>query len=105
MPPARAMRDAYDDLRAHQFGFVAGMRAALEGVLKRFDPAVLEGKLTQKSVLSTLLPSSRKAKMWDVFTDMYSHISAEASDDFHELFGKEFLRAYEEHIDQLQRDA
>lgn len=104
MPPAPAMRDAYDDLRAHQFAFVAGMRAALEGVLKRFDPAVLEGKLTQKSVLATLLPSSRKAKMWDVFTELYGHISAEASDDFHELFGKEFLRAYEEHIDQLQRD-
>jgi len=104
MPPDLAMRDAYDDLRAHQFAFVAGMRAALEGVLKRFDPSVLEGKLTQKSVLATLLPASRKAKMWDVFKDLYEHISAEASDDFHELFGKEFLRAYEEHIDQLQRD-
>lgn len=105
MAPAPAMRDAYDDLRAHQFAFVAGMRAALEGVLKRFDPEVLEGKLTQKSVLSTLLPASRKAKMWDVFNELYGQISAEASDDFHELFGKEFLRAYEEHIDQLQRDA
>lgn len=105
MAPAPAMRDAYDDLRAHQFAFVAGMRAALEGVLKRFDPNVLETKLTQKSVLATLLPASRKARMWDVFNELYSQISAEASDDFHELFGKEFLRAYEEHIDQLQRDA
>jgi len=35
MPAAPAMRDAYDDLRAHQFGFIAGMRAALEGVLAR----------------------------------------------------------------------
>jgi FHA domain-containing protein len=104
MPAAPAMRDAYDDLRAHQFAFLAGMRAALEGVLKRFDPGVLEGKLTQKSVLSTLLPASRKARMWDVFTELYGQISAEASDDFHELFGKEFLRAYESHIDQLQRD-
>lgn len=104
MPPARAMRDAYDDLRAHQFGFLAGMRAALEGVLQRFDPAVLEGKLTQKSVLSTLLPASRKARMWDVFTELYGQISAEASDDFHELFGKEFLRAYEAYIDRLEKD-
>jgi len=101
LPPDRAMRDAYDDLRAHQFAFLAGMRAALEGVLKRFDPAVLEGKLTQKSVLSSLLPGARKARMWDVFTELYGQISAEAADDFHELFGKEFLRAYEAHIDQL----
>ena len=105
MPPAPAMRDAYEDLRAHQFAFLAGMRAALDGVLHRFDPAVLEGKLTQKSVLSTLLPASRKAKMWDVFQQLYAQISAEAADDFHELFGKAFLRAYEAHIDQLKKDA
>ncbi len=104
MPADKAMRDAYDDLRAHQFGFLAGMRAALEGILKRFDPAVLEGKLTQKSMLSSLLPAKRKARMWDVFTDLYGQISAEASDDFHELFGKEFLRAYNEYIDQLDAD-
>ena len=103
MTPDRAMRDAYDDLRAHQFAFLAGMRAALEGVLKRFDPAVLEGKLTQKSVLASLVPGARKARMWDVFNDLYGQISAEASDDFHELFGKEFLRAYEAHIDQLSK--
>ena len=91
-PPARgfmesdkAMRDAYDDLRAHQFGFLAGMRAALEGILKRFDPATLEGKLTQKSLLSSILPGQRKAQMWEVFTQLYSQISSEASDDFHEL--------------------
>lgn len=110
-PPARgfmegdrAMRDAYDDLRAHQFGFLAGMRAALEGILKRFDPAVLETKLTQKSMLSSLLPAKRKAQMWDVFIQLYGQISSEASDDFHELFGKEFLRAYNEYIDQLEQD-
>jgi FHA domain-containing protein len=104
MAADRAMRDAYDDLRAHQFGFLAGMRAALEGVLKRFDPAVLEGKLTQKSVLASILPASRKARLWEVFQELYAQISAEASDDFHELFGKEFLRAYEEYIDQLSKD-
>jgi FHA domain-containing protein len=42
--------------------------------------------------------------MWDVFTELYGQISSEASDDFHELFGKEFLRAYNEHIDQLAKD-
>lgn len=104
MPGAQAMRDAYNDLRAHQVAFIAGVKSALEGVLKRFDPAVLEGKLTQKSMLSSLLPASRKAKMWDVFTELYGHISAEASEDFHELFGEEFRCAYDEHIQQLKRN-
>jgi FHA domain-containing protein len=105
MPPDRAMRDAYDDLRAHQFGFLAGLRAALDGIIKRFDPATLEGKLTQKkSMLGTLLPAGRKAKLWDVFQELYGQISTEAEDDFHELFGKEFLKAYESYIDKLEQE-
>ncbi|QHJ00974.1 type VI secretion system-associated FHA domain protein TagH [Xylophilus rhododendri] len=102
MDPAPAMRDAYNDLRAHQFGFIAGMRAALAGVLDRFKPAELEGRLTQRSGLRSLLPGSKKAAMWEVFTEHYAQISTEAEDDFHSLFGKAFLKAYEEHIAQLQ---
>ncbi len=104
MPPTLAMRDAFDDLRAHQLGVMAGMRAALEGVLLRFDPAVLEGKLTRRSTLSNLIPSSRKARLWELFQELYSQLSNEAADDFDKLFGKAFLSAYEAHIDQLQDD-
>jgi len=81
---------------------IAGMRAALEGVLERFDPLVLEGRLSKGSMLQSLLPGSRKARMWEVFTEHYAQISNDASDDFHTLFGKAFLKAYEEHIDQLR---
>jgi len=104
MPAPLAMRDAYNDLRAHQVAFVAGVQSALEGVIKRFDPKTLESKLTQKSVLSSVLPGARKAKMWDVFIDLYGQISTEASEDFHELFGEEFRRTYDEHIKQLKRN-
>jgi FHA domain-containing protein len=103
MPAQAAMRDAYDDLRAHQFGMMAGLRAALDGVLKRFDPGVLEGRLTQKSMLASLVPSSRKARLWELFNDLYVQLSAEAADDFHQLFGKAFLQAYEAHVDELHK--
>lgn len=99
--PQRAMRDAFDDLRAHQLAFLAGMRAALEGLLQRFDPASLESRLTQKSVLSSLLPAARKAQLWSVFQQEYQQIASELSDDFHQVFGREFLRAYEAQLDAL----
>ncbi|RZJ07410.1 MAG: type VI secretion system-associated FHA domain protein TagH [Rubrivivax sp.] len=102
--PQRAMRDAFDDLRAHQLAFLAGMRAALEGLLQRFDPASLESRLTQKSVLSSLLPAARKAQLWSVFQQEYKQIAGELSDDFHQVFGREFLRAYEAQLDALQSD-
>ena len=105
MSGAPAMRDAYDDLRAHQFGMLAGMRSALAGVLKRFDPAVLETRLGQKSMLASLLPASRKARLWELFNELYGQLSAEADEDFHALFGKAFLQAYEAHVDELKKDA
>ena len=101
LTPVAAMRDAYDDLRSHQFGFMAGLRAALAGVLKRFDPAVLEQRLAQKSVLDSLLPINRRAKLWDLYISLYRDIAVEAEDDFHTLFGREFLRAYQEQVERL----
>lgn len=104
MAPWQAMKDAQDDLRSHQFGFMAGMRAALAGVLERFNPEELEQRLTQKTVMDALLPGSRKAKLWDLFAEHYQDISRKAEEDFHVLFGKEFLRAYEAQIAKLEQD-
>ncbi len=101
MPPVEAMQDAYDDLRSHQFGFMAGMRAALAGVLRRFNPESLEKRLKENRVLDNLVPMSRKAKLWELFAERYEQISVEAEEDFHTLFSKEFLSAYEEQITRL----
>ena len=102
MAPAPAVRDAFDDLRAHQLGVMAGMRAALEGVLRRFDPQQLEGKLTHRSAIATLIPATRKARLWESFQELFAQLQAEAQDDFDELFGRAFLRAYEEQLDRLR---
>lgn len=105
MPPLESMRDAYDDLRAHQLGVMAGMKAALAGVLKRFDPAVVESMLIPGSGLSNLLPSSRKAKLWERFQELYQQLASEAEEDFNTIYGAAFLRAYQEYIDQLDDSA
>ncbi|MET0981013.1 MAG: type VI secretion system-associated FHA domain protein TagH [Telluria sp.] len=103
--PVAAVRDACDDLRAHQFAVIAGMRAALEGVLHRFDPAQLERRLSGQNVFDTLLPMHRKARLWSLFGELYGELNREAQDDFDTLFGKEFVRAYEAQLDQLQGGA
>lgn len=102
LPPIKAVKGAYDDLRSHQLGFMAGIQGALAGVLARFNPEQLEKRLTQKSVIDSLLPMNRRAKLWDLFSDLYEEISKEAEDDFHALFGKEFVKAYEEQIAKLE---
>lgn len=98
-----AVRDAFDDLNAHQIGVVAGMRAAMQGLIARFDPQELEKRLKQKSVLDAMLPMNRKARLWELFNDLFGELAREAEDDFEALFGREFLRAYEAQIDQINR--
>ncbi|HZF86062.1 MAG TPA: type VI secretion system-associated FHA domain protein TagH [Burkholderiaceae bacterium] len=102
MPAEDAMRDAYDDLRSHQFGVMVGMRAALAKLIERFGPDELEKKIAAKSALDSLFASGRKARLWDQFVALYGTIAAEAEDDFHTLFGKAFLEAYEEQMARLK---
>jgi FHA domain-containing protein len=98
MPPVAAMRDAYRDLRSHQFGVMAGMRAALAGVLERFDPARLEERIQQRGKIDAFISGGHKARLWEMFERLYTDISKEAEDDFETLFGKAFLKAYEAQI-------
>jgi FHA domain-containing protein len=100
----RAMKDAYDDLRAHQFGFMAGMRAALDEVLGRFSPQELEKRLSNPSMLDSLLPTNRKAKLWDLFVERYRDVASEAREDFNAAFGKAFRRAYEAQVKNLRAE-
>lgn len=104
MPPLAAMKDAYNDLRSHQFGFMAGMRVSLSGILGRFNPSQLEKRLGQKTLVDSVFSLNRKANLWDMFTDRYSDIYREAEEDFHVLFGKEFLRAYEAQIAKFEME-
>jgi len=104
MNPMDAMRDAFNDLRSHQFGFMAGMRGALEGVLARFEPAQLEQTLTRNRMRDALLPATRRARLWQLYEELYRDIMKEAEDDFQTLFGREFLRAYEAQIAKLEAE-
>ena len=110
-PPTRgflagpeAMTDAMHDLVGHTIGTMAGTRAALEGVLDRFTPRRLEAKLSVNSVLDSVLPMNRKAKLWALYLQHFEAIRNEAQDDFHSLFGRAFLAAYEQQLERLQRD-
>ena len=95
MSPQRSLVDARESLRSHQEGFVAGMQAALAAVLARFDPAKLEARLLENAGGGSFLAMNQRAKLWNLYEELYGQISREAETDFHFLFGEEFLRAYQ----------
>ncbi|WP_214510131.1 type VI secretion system-associated FHA domain protein TagH [Pseudomonas brassicacearum] len=103
MAPDAAVRDSFDDLRAHQLAVMAGVEAAIKHLLTRFEPAQLEERMAKPGGLSGIFSGSRQAQYWQQFTELYSNISREAQEDFQDLFGREFSRAYEEHSTRQRR--
>jgi len=103
MAPDIAVRDSFDDLRAHQLAVMAGVEAAIKHLLTRFEPAQLEERMGKPGGLLNLFAGSRQAQYWQQFTELYSNISREAQEDFQDLFGREFSRAYEEHSARQRR--
>ncbi|WP_017255284.1 type VI secretion system-associated FHA domain protein TagH [Pseudomonas tolaasii] len=103
MAPDVAVRESFDDLRAHQLAVMAGVEAAIKHLLARFEPGQLEERMGKPGGLSSIFNGSRQAQYWQQFTELYSNISREAQEDFQDLFGREFSRAYEEHSARQRR--
>ena len=99
--PLAAVSDAFDDLRAHEMAVLAGMRAALDEVLARFDPHSLEQRFAPKAMWENLLPINRKATLWEHYGEHYAEIIREIEGDFDSLFGRAFLQAYQAQLAQL----
>ena len=99
-----AVADAMNDLVGHGIGTMTGTRAALDGMLARFAPQQLVSRLAGRSVLDALLPMNRKARLWELYLQRFEELRGDAVDNFHELFGKAFLEAYEQQVDRLQRE-
>jgi type VI secretion system protein ImpI/type VI secretion system protein len=80
---------------------VTGMQAAIRGVLARLDPRVLESRIETGGGLTGLL-RGRKARYWEVYEKLFAEISDQAENEFHDLFSREFARAYQEQLDRLK---
>jgi predicted component of type VI protein secretion system len=82
---------------------IAGLRGALRSLLARFEPAALESRLSAASGLDRLLPMARKARLWDLLAQTHGQVAADAAEDFMQLFGESFNRAYEDQILRLAK--
>ena len=97
--PAESFAEGFEDIKAHQMAMMAGMRAAFDSMLQRFDPDELERRFDKRKSKSRLRLSS-SGQYWDMYKDLYEDMTQDADENFQRLFGEEVARAYE---DQMQR--
>lgn len=96
-----AAQQALDDIKAHEVAMVTGMEAALKGVLEKLNPEKLTDQIETSSAFGSLW-KGKKARYWEVYEKIYAEISDQAENDFHDLFSREFARAYKEQLDKLK---
>jgi len=103
LEPERAIEQAVDDLKLHQLAMLEGMKSAVRAVLLQFNPETLSGNLEKTGGISANIPITREAKLWELFCDQYEAIREEAMNDFTEVYGREFRKAYESRIRKMGR--
>ncbi len=93
LEPIDAVREGFEDLMNHQLAMNAGIQAALLEALDQFDPQRFAEKNKDKSVLQT------KGKYWKDYCAAYDELKDRALEG---IFGKGFVRAYEEQLEKLR---
>jgi type VI secretion system FHA domain protein len=105
LSPTQAFQKSFNDIKAHELAILTGMQAALASSLARFDPKKIEEQIKREEQGLGNLLTPKKTLYWEEFARIYQRIVNEAEDDFYNMFGREFSRAYEEQIGKFnQRD-
>ena len=101
LDPVQAMGDACEDLRAHELALMAGMRAAILGAVRRFDPQAIE-KALDKAGGGGFALGGKKGKLWEAFIVQQQKLSQEAQENFNKVFGRDFMTAYQSQLRKLK---
>ena len=97
-----AVRETTHDLLNHQNAFLDAMNSAFIEFADRFEPDELKEGF-DRAIGGSLFKFMNKAKYWDMYRDLYPIITEKGGGRFPQMFGEEFVRAYERQVADYQR--
>ncbi|MDH3326239.1 MAG: type VI secretion system-associated FHA domain protein TagH [Gammaproteobacteria bacterium] len=102
MSATEAFSEGFKDLQTHQMAMMAGMQAIIKEITEQFSPQKLERNFEhQKTSGNSFMPGNKKAKNWELYEIFYKKMTETLQDDFQNVYGEEFARAYENQIRKL----
>ncbi len=98
--PLDAVQESFSAIADHQLAVIAGIRSAFRSAMSRFDPESLEEefKLAGKG---GMLPGVIKGRLWSAYQEHYRKMVNDMERSFQDLFGDEFVQAYEDQMRKL----
>ena len=98
-----AVREVCQDLLHHQNAFLDAMNTAFIEFADRFDPAELADNFDRTMNRGQLFAFLKKSKYWDLYCNLYPIMTEKGGGRFPQMFGEEFVRAYERQIADYRR--
>lgn len=87
-----ALRDAFEQIRDHDDAIEGAIATAVDELLSRIDPARLATRVDQTSTASPF-GGNKKAKYWDLYSDVFSAIEQRDERGWPTLLAREFAKA------------
>jgi len=103
--PVEAFQEGFDDVTHHQAAVLAGIRAGFNAMLAKLHPTHLEEVYERKLRRTAMLGLGGKLRYWELYRTQFEEIDRDREASFQLLFGEEFARAYNEHLQKLAADA
>jgi type VI secretion system FHA domain protein len=103
--PLEAFREGFEDIAFHELAMLAGIRAAYQSMVGKFNPAYLEEAYTSNLRRTSVLPLGGRTKLWDMYCAQFGNIEKDSEASFQLLFGEEFAKAYHKQLERLSRAA
>jgi type VI secretion system FHA domain protein len=88
-----ALRDAFERIRAHHDAFDAAVAPAVDELLLRVNPEKVATRFERSNPPASLFASGKKAKYWDLLSEMYTAIDQRDSRGWPTVFAREFAKS------------
>jgi len=97
-----AIREVCRDLVNHQNAFLDAMNSAFIEFADRFDPEELEEGF-DRTIGKKMFSFMSNMKYWQLYRDLYPIMTEKGGGRFPQMFGEEFVKAYERQVAEYQR--
>jgi len=98
--PVEAVRESFQGIADQQMAVYAGMQAAFNSMVDRFDPKSLENRF-EKYKNTGLLQLGQNGNNWKSYKKYHAELAGNIDYSFKRVFGDDFVKAYENQIRQL----
>ncbi|MEM1262224.1 MAG: type VI secretion system-associated FHA domain protein TagH [Pseudomonadota bacterium] len=96
-PTVETVRGVCKDIKVHEEALSHAARSAFDEFIERLEPEELSQRFDASLKRGAMFSSSRKAKYWDLYAELYEVITQRNNGQFPHMFSEDFVRAYEDY--------